>query len=151
MYLWSLYFKGSRKKIYHVLLLYDPYKVEIDWEVLKYFISSRRVDLIITHFWQNDIKRSLNSNIGKKKQDIIEKAYSMDFEKLLSKFNSLSPYERNEFLRTRFKEQIEKNNHGMQEVYVGYGPIFNQNNVAVYDIVGISHSMAGYTLFKDEL
>lgn len=139
------------KSNYHILLLYDPYKVEIDWKVLEHFISSRRVDLIITHFWQNDIKRSLSNKISKEKQQIIEKAYDFRFDDLLRIYNTLSPYERNEFLRNRFKEQIEKSNHGMKEVYVGYGPIFNQNKVAVYDIVGISHSMSGFTLFKDEL
>lgn len=141
----------ASKKNYHILLLYDPYKVEIDWSILQHFISSRRVDLIITHFWQNDIKRSLSNNISESKKTIIEKAYALNFDELLTKYNSLSPYERNEFLRGRFKEQIEKSNYGYQEVYVGYGPIFNQNKVAVYDIVGISHSMAGFTLFKDEL
>lgn len=105
----------ASKQNYHILLFYDPYTVQIDWEVLKHFISSKNVDLIITHFWQNDIKRSLNNGISQEKKSIIEKAYSMDFEALIKQYNEMTQYERNEFLRNKFKNQIEQSNYRMQE------------------------------------
>jgi three-Cys-motif partner protein len=138
----------------HTLLFYDPYKADIRWgDILKLlnkidYMKKSGYDLIITHFYQNDPKRTMKSNI--KNPQVIrryELTYGMPYSKMIAEINNLSGYEQNVWFRKRIIQMIE-NKLKIKKSNIAYAPIFNSNNTAVYDIVFASHSNVAKDLFK---
>lgn len=46
------------------LIIYDPYEVEFEWTKLVPILQLN-ADLLITHFFPNDIKRNINTKMKK--------------------------------------------------------------------------------------
>jgi|GEM_PF-6520177 len=139
----------AKKRKFHTLLFYDPYDLLIDWEALKPFLESKSVDIILTHFWMNDTKRAINQVVKEEAKNKYINAYGLSYEDLRERYNKMSSFEQNEFLRKQLIDQIMK--HGANEKKFGYAPIFNDRNNVVYDIVIVSISNAATKLFRSEM
>lgn len=138
----------------HTLLFYDPYNADIRWDHIADLMNEIKkmrkssFDLIITHFYQNDPKRTLKSNI--KNPDVInryENTYGLSYSEMISELDGLDGLEQNIWFRDRIIYMIEKT-LGIGLSNIAYAPVFNSNNNAVYDIVFASYSIKAKSLFK---
>lgn len=133
---------------WYVLLFYDPYYVQFDWDILSPFINYHKTDIILTHFWKNDTKRALGQNVKNKQvKNKYEKAYGIDYEELYKNLKTMNHIESNEYLRELFKKQIVERTS--KNKYIGIAPIFNRTNNVVYDIVSVSTSVESRNLLKN--
>lgn len=141
----------------HMLLFYDPYEADIRWDEISKllseikknsYINSIGVDIIITHFHQNDAKRNVDNEI--KNLDVkrkYERTYNINYDDYIKTLRSLDKLDRTKWYRNRIVELInkklliDKNN-------IAYAPVFTDNNVPAYDIVFASHSPKAKLLFK---
>lgn len=141
---------------FHVILYYDPYKVEFFWDQIVYFLSNKkpngksmRFDLILTHFHQNDTSRVTTSktNIDENEKKRYEETYSIKYDELISVLSNLSPKEKRIELRSRFRSTLARK-LSIDESRIVYAPIFNIKFRDVYDIVFYSQSQEALSLFK---
>jgi three-Cys-motif partner protein len=140
---------------FHLLLLYDPYKVNILWKELKHFLtvpiskngSKLKFDLIITHFGQHDTLRLDLDNIKDEVKNRLENSYKMSLDKLSELLGNDSEFEKKRKLRERFREVIADELQ-VDERDISYAPVFNKLNKDVYDIVFYSTDSKARQLFK---
>jgi three-Cys-motif partner protein len=146
-------------KNFHVILYYDPYKVEFFWDQIVYFLSKRKpngkflkFDLILTHFHQNDTSRVANSKskIDDSVKKRYEESYGVNYEELISILSKMNPEEKRIELRSRFRATLAKKLF-IDETRIVYAPIFNKKNRDVYDIVFYSDSQKALSLFKNTM
>lgn len=130
----------------HRLVLYDPYGVDFNWNILGKVININGLDLILTHFYPNDVKRNIGRVVNDETKIKYSKSYQVDFNELEEKFKIMkTPAEKSDFLRKCLETVIRKytNNH------IHTSPIFNNRKIHVYDIVCISRSLTATSLLKD--
>lgn len=156
-YLKYLSFNESIFQNKHTLLFYDPYNADIRWDDIARLMNKIKkmkkssFDIIITHFYQNDPKRTLKSNI--KNPDVIERyenTYGISYSDMINELDVLDGLEQNIWFRDRIIFMIEKT-LGINLSNIAYAPIFNSNNTAVYDIVFASFSLKAKSLFKNTM
>ncbi len=155
-----LRYLSSNKSIFrnkHTLLFFDPYNADIRWEDIANLMNmisrmkNSSFDLIITHFYQNDPKRTLKSKI--KNPNVIERyenTYGMSYTDMINELDLLDGLEQNIWFRDRIIYMIEKTLN-INLANIAYAPIFNSNNTAVYDIVFASFSLKAKSLFKNTM
>lgn len=137
----------AKKNQYHILLFYDPFEIMFDWDILEPYVKSNGIDIIFTHFFQNDTLRSLPTNLKEVAKAKYEKAYATDFDLLIREYNQLTPLERVEYFRDKFNQQLNK--YANKEI--AYFPIVNEKYSPLYDIVFFSHSIKAKELFKNSM
>lgn len=129
------------------LIIYDPYGVDFNWNILKPLLNLN-ADFLFTHFYPNDLKRNI-STTSKKTILRYEEAYEMNIEKLKTIFYSKkSPYERNALFRDLFEKKLKEYSN---KKCIAYAPVFNSNKAHVYDIVCLSHSNVAKEVLKNTM
>ncbi len=146
----------SAKSDCHILFFYDPFKVDIRWAALEKLFRRNidvrnRIDLIITHFHQNDPSRAIPRGIkDPQKRARYEQTYEMQLEAIENNLKNLTGYERSKWFRDRMVE-IMCRRLSIKPDQVAYAPIFNSRDSSVYDIVFFSNSKRAKDLFKSTI
>ena len=129
-----------RMKNTHSLLVYDPYKAEIDWLACMPFFNTWS-EVIINHMISDAIRAVPVAS----KPDTIKKyeqTYQLPFEELL-------PFGTD---RNAYEKQVEKIMSNMRirkrEFYIAAFPFFNRNNSVVYNLIHYTTNPVGFKLFK---
>lgn len=144
------------KKNVHILFFYDPFNVDIHWNeivaLIKRTLNSKDkgIDLILTHFHQNDPNRGL---LAAKSPEVIkryERSYQMHFEEIQLALSNKTGPERRQFFRNRILDLL-KQKLQIDGSKLAYAPVFNSVDSSVYDIVFFSRSLKAKELFKKEM
>lgn len=125
----------------HCLLLYDPYKAEIDWGAIIPFLNSWS-EVILNHMVYDSLRavREAKSEGAKLKY---EKTYQKTIDKLLEMGNSKEVYE------LLIKEIIFKLHNGNKfPFYVSSFPFFNSKNAIMYNLIHCTRNLQGLILYK---
>ncbi|MEG0077404.1 MAG: hypothetical protein RR700_06150 [Anaerorhabdus sp.] len=134
----------------HKLIIYDPYEVDFNWIYMKKLLKLNDSDLIITHFYPNDVKRIVNlENLNQDKKDVITYSYGIPFDQIKEYFYShQTPSVRTEYFRELFNKKVK--DHCYKKM--SYAPVFNnKERNHVFDIVCISSSGIAIALLKDTM
>lgn len=125
----------------HTLLVYDPYKADIDWEAVMPFFNTWG-EVLLNHM----VSDSIRAVAVAKKPDTIKK-YEKTYQ---TEFANLIPFGSN---RKAYEEQIEKimaslRYRGTREFYIAAFPFFNRTNSVVYNLIHYTTNPKGFSLFK---
>lgn len=130
-----------RTKNTHTLLVYDPYKADVDWEAVMPFFNTWG-EVLLNHMVSDSIRAVA---VAKKPETIkrYEKTYQTDFTNLV-------PFGSN---RKAYEEQIESIMASMRlrrtrEFYIAAYPFFNRANSVVYNLIHYTNNPKGFSLFK---
>ncbi|MFW6002315.1 MAG: three-Cys-motif partner protein TcmP [archaeon] len=146
----------SKYPDYHILFFYDPYKADVRWKDLEKLFRKEnnirsRIDIIITHFHQNDPGRAIPSGIKKiETRNRYEQTYDMDLELIKKEIYGLKGFKRSKWFRDRMVELMSRY-FKVSKNLIAYAPIFNSRDSSVYDIVFFSHSKRAKDLFKSSI
>lgn len=129
------------------LIIYDPYEVEFEWTKLVPILQLN-ADLLITHFFPNDIKRNINTK-NEKVVKRYESAYEININEMKSIFESKkNAFDRNVYFRNTLHENLKKYS---RKKFIAYAPIILEKKLHVYDIVCVSHSSFAQELLKNTM
>lgn len=125
----------------HTLLVYDPYKADIDWAAVMPFFNTWG-EVIINHM----VSDSIRAVAVAKKPEIIKK-YEITYQ---TDFANLIPFGSD---RHAYEEQIENIMASMRlrktrEFYIAAFPFFNRTNAVVYNLIHYTTNSKGFSLFK---
>lgn len=130
----------------HRLVIYDPYDVDFNWDILGNILKINSLDLILTHFYPNDVKRNIHRVVNEEAKMKYSKSYLIPFKVLEEEYlNKKSSAERSQYLRNCLENAIRRYTNSK----IHTSPIFNSNKIHVYDIVCISRSLTATSLLKD--
>lgn len=125
----------------HTLLVYDPYKADIDWEAVMPFFNMWS-EVIINHMVSDSIRTVA---VAKKPETIrkYEKTYQTDFANLIPYGNDRNAYEK------QIENIIAKMRvNNSREFYIAAFPFFNRTNSVVYNLIHFTNNQKGFSLFK---
>lgn len=126
---------------YCILLLYDPYNAEIDWDALTPFFNSWG-EVIINHMI-SDTKRGVAQA---KREYTIRKyteTYQMEIDKLVNIATDKVKLE--QVVEEIILSRIQNKN---RQVYIASFPFFNRNNGQVYNLILFTRHIKGFVLYK---
>lgn len=131
----------SNQSKYHYLLVYDPYKAELDWNAIEPFLNCWG-EVIINHMLSDSIRGVSLA----RRDDVIERyeqTYLTDIRELISFGSDRKAFE------NKIEEIIsllKQNTYG--EYYIAVFPFFNSKNALVYNLVFCTNNINGLKLFK---
>lgn len=130
-----------RMRNVHTLLVYDPYKADIDWEAVIPFFNTWG-EVMLNHM----VSDSIRAVAVAKKTDTIKK-YEKTYR---TEFANLIPFGSN---RRAYEEQIESimasmRQEKMRDFYIAAFPFFNRTNSVVYNFIHYTTNSKGFSLFK---
>ena len=121
------------------LLLYDPYKADIDWEAILPFFRSWS-EVIINHMISDPIRVS-KSQLKKDTLERYKKTYLLDFDSV--------PYGTNrKAYEQRIEDIIKSLKKKRRTSFIASFPFYNTKNALVYDLLHITTNLKGFKLFK---
>ena len=124
---------------YNTLLLYDPYKAEIDWDAIKPFLN-RWGEVIINHM-ASDTSRGASQAKKPQVKERYAETYQVDFDSLLEVDRDALDDMVVAIIRNNVHQSPDK-------YYVSLAPFHNRSNGKVYSLVHCSANVKGIILYK---
>lgn len=122
------------------LLVYDPYKADIDWDALMTFLNEWG-EVIINHM-VSDAVRGLPQAKNQVARAKYEKTYQTEIAELMAIGSDRTAYE------MKIKEIIFQQLKTSHKHYIASFPFFNRANVLVYNLIHWTGNIHGFKLFK---
>lgn len=133
----------SKTQRIHYLLVYDPYKADIDWDALMPFL--RNWGEVILNHMVSDTVRAARTATKQETIDKYERTYRTSIDNLLNIQGDQLAHE-----YERRIVEIAKSLSGREDqYYVASFPFFNKNNALVYNLIHCTGNQLGFDLFKE--
>lgn len=124
---------------YNTLLLYDPYKADIDWSAVKPFLNCWG-EVIINHM-SFDTTRGISQA---KKQAVISR-YEETYQSNISQLLSTDKAGLDNIVVSIIRNNVNKDSSGY---YVSLAPFYNRTNGKLYSLIHCSSNVEGTKLYK---
>ncbi len=124
----------------HCLLVYDPFKAEIDWDALKPYINNWS-EVILNHMISDPIRAAKTV-----KRDETKRRYEMTYQ---CKMNELLNWRGDKkAFESKILEIIVSLRRNTRPFYVASFPFFNSKNALEYNFIHCTSNIEGFKLFK---
>lgn len=126
---------------YNSLLIYDPYKADIDWQAVCPYLNTWG-EVIINHIISDTIRAS---SVVKKEEKICkyQETYQKSIEEIIAIGSNIKKLDN--IIIDIIKEQT---NESKREHFIASFPFFNRNNGLVYNLIHCCSNIEGLKLYK---
>jgi len=131
--------KRNRTNNLNTLLIYDPYKADIDWLALDPYLNTWG-EVIINHVIHDSVR-----GIKQTKDPEKISRYERTYEKSIDDLVNMDKKEYQEHVDKIIRRHI----HPSLNAFLAYSVFYISTNVQVYNLIHVTHNEKGFLLFKN--